>query len=86
MGDFITGGPEDMEWLKGVRRTGTLIFETAIFDGRSKEWRILNLNTASIYTMSYDTEEEALAAIEDGELRGAYTVRRIRWCDVRARM
>ena len=52
------------------------IFETAVFDGAGKRWRILNLATGTVYASDFDTQDEALAAIEDGQVRGSRRCRR----------
>jgi len=46
-----------------------MIYETAVYCGRLKEWRVLNLNTGTIYSMRYETEDEALASIDHGKKR-----------------
>ena len=46
------------------------IYEMPVYCGRLKEWRILNLNTGTIYSMSYETEENAKKDISVGEIRG----------------
>ena len=53
------------------------IFETAVYCCRLKEWRILNVNTATVYSGKYESEGEALADIEDGEQRAGKTVKRV---------
>lgn len=53
------------------------IFETAVYCGRLKEWRILNLNTATVYSGKYESEAEAMADIKDGEVRGDRTVKKV---------
>ena len=42
-----------------------------------KDWRILNLNTGTFYSMHFVTREEADAAISEGEVRGDLSVKRI---------
>lgn len=61
-----------------------MIIETAVYDGRLKEWRVLNLYSGSVYSMRFDTQEEALASIEDGaeRLPGEF-VKRMKLDDVR---
>lgn len=54
-----------------------LIYEVAVFDGRMKDWRVLNLTTGTIYSPRYVTEAEANEAINDGEVRAGATVKRI---------
>jgi hypothetical protein len=53
------------------------IYETAIYDGRDKNWRILNLSTGSVYSSSFPNEQDALDAIEDGENRDGHIVWRV---------
>ncbi len=56
---------------------GKFIYETAIYDGRMKNWRVLNLNTGTFYTQEYDERGKAESSIEDGEKRGEYTVKAV---------
>jgi hypothetical protein len=58
------------------------IYETAIYDGRWKHWRILNLNTLSAYSTEFESEDAALAAIEDGQKRAGKIVKRVRARDL----
>jgi hypothetical protein len=58
------------------------IFEMAIYCGRMKEWRILNITTGSVYSMSYDTEADASKNIEDGKVRAGCRVVRVTRADV----
>ena len=53
------------------------IYETVVYCGRTKIWRVLNLNTMSIYSMDYETEQEAIDSIEDGKQRSDKTVKYI---------
>lgn len=53
------------------------IYETAVYDGRTKEWRILNLNTGTVYAGTDDTEYKALKSIKNGERRAGKVVQRI---------
>ena len=59
-----------------------MIIETAIYDGRLKEHRVLNLSTGSVYSMWFDSEDDALASIEDGEERVGHKVKRIKLSDI----
>lgn len=45
------------------------IYETIVYCGRLKMFRILNLNSGTIYSMEYETEGEARNNIIDGEIR-----------------
>jgi hypothetical protein len=54
------------------------IYETVVYDGGSKEYRVLNLNSGSLYTQIYKEEFEAFEAIKDGEERNGYIVKRIK--------
>ena len=58
------------------------IYEVPVYCGSQKVWRILNLNTGTIYSMDYDTEEQAFANIEEGEQRGDHIVRGLHLIDV----
>ena len=58
------------------------IYETAVYCGRTKVWRILNLNTGTIYVEEFKTNALALAAIEDGTVRGASVVQMIPLVDI----
>lgn len=53
------------------------IYELPVYDGALKNWRILNLNTGTFYSMSYPSEAQAGAEIKDGAMRGHQTVKRI---------
>ena len=55
-----------------------MIWETAVYDGAIKKWRIVNLTAGTIYSTEFDTEEGALLAIADGEVRGKETVRMVK--------
>ena len=46
------------------------IYEVVVFDGAIKTFRILNLTTGTVYSMNFDTFEDADKAIERGEVRG----------------
>jgi hypothetical protein len=45
------------------------IFEVVVYDGRMKVFRILNLNTGTVYSYDFETFEEATAGIVNGEER-----------------
>lgn len=53
------------------------IYETVIFDGRIKTWRIFNITTGSVYSKDYETEKDAYNDIEDGTIRNEYTVKKL---------
>lgn len=65
---------------------GEFIYETAVYDGRTKEWRILNLSTGTVYSGSFDDRNKALAAIEDGASRADKVVKRITLEEIVARL
>lgn len=46
------------------------IYETVVFDGAMKVWRVWNITTGTVYSNSYETETEAYSDIEDGAVRG----------------
>lgn len=53
------------------------IYETVIFDGRIKTWRIFNITTGSVYSKDYETEKNAYDDIEDGQIRDEHTVKKL---------
>ncbi len=53
------------------------IYEAVVYDGAMKYWRILNLNSLTVYGTHYDTREEADAAIKDGEERAGKIVKKV---------
>lgn len=53
------------------------IYETAVYCGRTKVWRVLNLNTGTVYSAEYPTQLAALESIEDGTLRATAVVHRV---------
>lgn len=53
-----------------------MIYETVIYDGALKNYRVLNLNTGTFYSMSFDSFEIANQAIKNGETRAGQTVKR----------
>lgn len=54
-----------------------VILEMAVYCGRLKVWRILNINTGTIYSVDYPEKEQAEAAIEHGTLRSDAVVVRV---------
>jgi hypothetical protein len=54
------------------------IYETVVYCGRMKEYRILNLTTGSIYSMSYEDSGSAFKDINDEEMRFGKRVTRLR--------
>jgi hypothetical protein len=57
-----------------------MIYETAIYC--DKEWRILNLNTGTIYSQLFETEQQALNNIRHNEKRDDHYVFRISLRDI----
>ena len=55
----------------------SFIYETAIYDGALKNWRVLNLSTGTFYSNRYETQEEAEASLENGAERAGHTVIRV---------
>jgi hypothetical protein len=51
-----------------------LILETVVFDGVQKKWRILNLNTGSVYASEFYEQVQAIDAIEHGQIRDGQKV------------
>lgn len=58
------------------------IYETVVYCGRLKEWRIWNITTATVYSSSFETQEAAYEAIEDGVVRAGAVVKRVRREDI----
>ena len=58
-------------------------YEMPVFCGRQKEWRVLNLNTGTVYSTSYETEKEAINSIKIGEERAGGKVVALELFDVR---
>jgi hypothetical protein len=58
------------------------IFETVIYDGGMKEWRILNLNTGSFYSMHFSTFDKAKESVAVGEMRSGLEVKFIEVHDI----
>jgi hypothetical protein len=50
------------------------IYEIPVYCGRQKHWRVLNLNSGTVYSTDYQTEEEALGSIEAGSEGSGKTV------------
>lgn len=60
------------------------IYEVPVFDGQWKGWRLLNLNTGTVYSgVEYETKELAAKSIEDGQLRDGAIVKRVTLDDIR---
>lgn len=60
------------------------IFEMPVYCGDRKTWRVLNLNTGTVYCLDYDTEQEALDSINHGTIgRAGQTVCRVRMKSLR---
>lgn len=53
------------------------IYEMAVYCGRTKVWRVLNINTGTVYSSEFGTIGEANASIEDGEPRAGLIVKRV---------
>lgn len=51
-----------------------MILETVVFDGSQKVWRILNLNTGTVYASEFDEQVKAIDAIEHGQIRDGQKV------------
>lgn len=52
------------------------IYEMPVYDGRIKDWRILNITTGTVYSSSFPTHDAAYFAIEaDAERAGAIVQR-----------
>ena len=58
------------------------IYETVVYCGRLKEWRIWNITTATVYSSSFETQDAAYDAIEDGVERSGHVVKRVRREDI----
>jgi hypothetical protein len=54
-----------------------IIYEMPIFCGRLKEWRVLNLNTGTVYPSSFEFYQQAADSIEDRKVRGEYLVQKV---------
>ncbi len=59
------------------------IYEMATYDGARKVWRVLNINTGTVYSGHSETLEEANASIEDGKERAGMIVKMVTLGDVR---
>jgi len=68
------------------KRGLSVIWETVVYCGRLKEWRILNLLSGTVYSNHYNTREEAYAAIEDGTERDGKIVKRVTLEKIRDRL
>ncbi len=51
-----------------------MIFETVVYDGAIKDWRILNINTGTVYSKGFDSKQEAIDAVEHGTIRDGLLV------------
>lgn len=63
-------------WEAELRRLQgfDLILETVVYDGSQKVWRILNLNTGTVYSSEFAEQVKAIDAIEHGKIRGGRKV------------
>jgi hypothetical protein len=59
------------------------IYETIVYDGRDKSFRILNVSTGTVYSTEFKTLEEAVAAVDDGKERAGKTVKLLPLADLR---
>lgn len=59
------------------------LYETAVYDGAMKYWRILNLNTGTVYSSNFPTIEKAEAAIDEDAVRDGKIVKRVAMNDIR---
>jgi hypothetical protein len=59
------------------------LYETVVYCGRLKEWRILNLLSGTVYSSHYNDREAAYAAIDDGAVRNGMTVKRVTLEEIR---
>ena len=48
-----------------------------VYCGALKVWRVLNLNTGTVYSMHFNSEKEAIASIQEGEIRAGATVKKV---------
>ena len=62
------------------------IYETPVYDGRTKVWRILNLNSGSVYSTEYPSQVDALNIIEGGTVRAGAVVTHISLAEIRGRL
>ncbi len=44
-----------------------VVYEMPIYCGRTKVWRVLNLNTGTIYSMDFPTIEKAIKSIKSSK-------------------
>lgn len=51
--------------------TKSKTYETVVYDGQTKEWRILNLSTGTIYASRFPNRDEAEIAILQEKLKSA---------------
>lgn len=52
-----------------------MIIETVVYCGRLKVFRVLNLNTGTVYSVDYDTHLLAQDSIEHGSIRDGQVVK-----------
>jgi len=76
----------EIELEQNALRVDEFVYETAVYCGSSKYWKIFNTNSATVYGKEYDTEEKALADIEEGAIRGGRIVKRLKWAVLRQRL
>jgi hypothetical protein len=62
------------------------IYETVVYCGRTKVWRVLNLNTGTVYSLDYEEKQQAIDSIEDGKERAGYIVKYIELFDLRRKL
>jgi hypothetical protein len=53
------------------------VLECPVYDGAGKVWRVLNLNTGTVYSNAYETVHAARKSIAVGEVRGGLTVKAV---------
>lgn len=58
------------------------VYETVVYDGATKVFRVLNINTGLIYNMNFKDKAKAEAAIDDGCIRYDMTVKSVSLSDV----
>jgi hypothetical protein len=52
-----------------LNKSRKMILETVVRDGRTKEYRILNLTTGTVYSSSFESRQLAEDAVEHGTKR-----------------
>lgn len=58
------------------------VYEMAVYCGAMKVWRVLNINTGTIYSTNFETMRLAEDSIKEGEVRGSWTVKKVTLMDV----